>query len=355
MAVEHIEACGKRSQSKVLSIAIPSYNVERYLAHGLETYCSPQLEDALEVIIVNDGSTDSTADIAAEYAKRFPSIFKVVSKENGGHGSAINAGLDVASGTYFRVIDGDDWVCTEGLIDLVGRLRCLDCDLVVDKKREVHMVTGQSEPFSLPDGIEPGRVMPFSSVCVNPDAASHIMIHTLTAKTSYLRAVGLRLLEHTFYEDYEYILKASAPARDICFLDIEVYQYLVGNSQQSVSLENYVKRWDDHARVVDEVLAYLGRCESGEVPMPGAKGGMDDDSLEYVRHKAHLIVDTHYNIALLFDNDRARGRSRAKDFRQKLKTVNLAQWKLGEKRYITALLLNFLGISYTRLTGMLRR
>ena len=62
------------------------------------------------------------------------------------------------------------------------------------------------------------------------------MIHTLTAKTSFLRSTGLHLLEHTFYEDYEYILKASAPARDIVFYDIEVYQYLVGNAQQSVSL-----------------------------------------------------------------------------------------------------------------------
>lgn len=339
--------------SKVLTVAIPSYNVEDYLAHGLESYCSPQLERDLEVIIVDDGSTDSTADIAATFVQRAPSIFKVVSKENGGHGSAINAALEQASGAYFRVIDGDDWVNTQGLVDLLGRLRHLDCDLVVDKKREVHMVTDESVLFSLPSDVEVDRVVPFASVCGRGDAASHIMIHTLTAKTSYLRSVGLHLLEHTFYEDYEYILKASAPARDIAFLDIEVYQYLVGNSQQSVSLENYVKRWEDHTRVVNEVLSYLARCEAGEVY--GSHGQLGEEPLDYVRHKAHLIVDTHYNIALLFDSDRPRGRARAREFRQQLKALNPIQWKLGERRYRTALLLNYLGISYTRLNRILGR
>ena len=101
------------------------------------------------------------------------------------------------------------------------------------------------------------------------------MIHTLTAKTSYLRSTGLHLLEHTFYEDYEYILKASAPARDIVFYDIEVYQYLVGNAQQSVSFDNYVKRWGDHTRVVDEVLRILNvaRMEKSLSPALIAAGG----------------------------------------------------------------------------------
>ena len=113
---------GSKGCSKVLTIAIPSYNVERYLEHGLASYCSPKLESGLEVIVVDDGSTDATALIAESFVKRSPSIFKVISKENGGHGSTINAALQQARGKYFRVVDGDDWVCTQGLIDLVERL-----------------------------------------------------------------------------------------------------------------------------------------------------------------------------------------------------------------------------------------
>ena len=70
---------GSKGCSKVLTIAIPSYNVERYLEHGLASYCSPKLESGLEVIVVDDGSTDATALIAESFVKRAPSIFKVIS------------------------------------------------------------------------------------------------------------------------------------------------------------------------------------------------------------------------------------------------------------------------------------
>ena len=332
------------TQDKVLSIAIPSYNVERYLRHGLESYLDERLAGSLEVIVVDDGSTDSTRAIAEEFRDREPRIFRVVSKGNGGHGSAVNAGLDAATGKYFRVIDGDDWVDTDGLVRLIECLRGLECDLVVDKKREVDMVTGASELFALADGVSVGEPMPFSAVCSNDAAVAQIMIHTLTARTDYLRRIGLQLLEHTFYEDYEYIVKASAPARDIALLDIEVYQYLVGNAGQSVSHANYVKRWADHTRVVEEMLRYLAAAEAGALAVP-----LEPHALEFLRHKVHLIIDTHYNIALLFDADRARGRRRALQFRDELKRTNPEQWRIGEKRYRTALSLNRLGISYDRL------
>ena len=83
---------------KILSIIVPAYNVGKYLNEVLPTYVSSSLENAIEVIIVNDGSKDDTLDIANNYCKKYPSIFKVLDKENGGHGSTINAGLKVAVG-----------------------------------------------------------------------------------------------------------------------------------------------------------------------------------------------------------------------------------------------------------------
>lgn len=331
---------------KVLTIAVPSYNVEAYLARGLDSYCTPELADDLEVVVVDDGSTDGTRALAEGYAARWPQIIRVLSKRNGGHGSAVNAGLALARGTYFRIVDGDDWVDTAGLVALIAQLKELDCDLVVDEKREVDMRTGAGRFFPLAEGVPVGRAVPFASVCTNEGAMAQVMIHTLTARTAYLRRIDMHLLEHTFYEDYEYVVKASVPAGSIAFLDIEVYQYLVGNANQSVSLANYVKRWDDHARVVSELLDYLSRVESAKAVQP--------EALAYLRHKVHLIVDTHYNIALLFDRDRARGRARAKEFRSQLKKRNADQWRMGEKRYRTALILNRLGIGYDRLSRHLR-
>ena len=93
---------------KLLSIAIPSYNSEGYLANCIESLL-PGGED-VEILIINDGSTDATAAIADEYAAKYPTIVKAVHKENGGHGSAVNMGIDKATGLYFKVVDSDDWV-----------------------------------------------------------------------------------------------------------------------------------------------------------------------------------------------------------------------------------------------------
>lgn len=325
--------------AKVLSIVVPSYNVEAYLERGLRSLYDERLAGALEVIIVDDGSTDTTPAIAQRFVDREPRIFKLVSKENGGHGSTINTGLAVATGKYFRVVDGDDWVDTEGLVRLTEQLRALDADLVVDEKREVDMKTGASKLFPLVEGTVTGQVLPFSTVCRDPAISSQIMIHTLTVRTQLMRDAGVRLLEHTFYEDYEYVVKASVPAASIVFFDLEVYQYLVGNANQSVSHANYVKRWDDHERVVLELLHYLGEC----------RAHADDftpEALAYLSYKVHLIIDTHYNIALLFDSDRRRGRARARAFREELKRIDEEQWRWGNRRYRQALALNRLGIGY---------
>ena len=91
---------------KILSIVVPTYNVEKYLERCIDSlvYDEKVLND-LEILIVNDGSKDNSLQIAKKYEKQYPNTIKVIDKENGGHGSTINAGLKVATGKYFRVID----------------------------------------------------------------------------------------------------------------------------------------------------------------------------------------------------------------------------------------------------------
>ena len=105
---------------KLLSIAIPCYNSAGYMRKCIDSLL-PGGED-VEIIIVNDGSSDNTPDIAEEYRERFPGIIKVVNKENGGHGSAVNAGLEQARGLYFKVVDSDDWVSQSAYIQILDKL-----------------------------------------------------------------------------------------------------------------------------------------------------------------------------------------------------------------------------------------
>ena len=106
---------------KLLSITVPCYNSAAYMDRCVDSLLKGG-ED-VEIIIVNDGSSDETPAIADRYAKEYPTIIKAVHKENGGHGSAVNAGIDRASGLYFKVVDSDDWVKEEAYLKILETLR----------------------------------------------------------------------------------------------------------------------------------------------------------------------------------------------------------------------------------------
>ena len=91
----------------------------------------------IEVLIIDDGSKDSTADIAVKYQNMAPESFVYVHKENGGHGSTINKGIELAKGKYFRVIDGDDWVDTDNFAKYIKRLKNENADMVLTQYKSV--------------------------------------------------------------------------------------------------------------------------------------------------------------------------------------------------------------------------
>ena len=100
-------------EMKILSIIVPSYNVEKYLEHTLKSFVEETVLEEIEIIIVDDGSLDHTKYIAEKFCKKYSNTFRLISKKNGGHGSTINCGIEAAIGKYFKVVDGDDWVNTE--------------------------------------------------------------------------------------------------------------------------------------------------------------------------------------------------------------------------------------------------
>ena len=329
--------------SKVLTIAVPSYNVERYLPDTLASYCAGDIDDRLEVIVVDDGSTDDTALIAHEFEKLFPSIFRVVSKENGGHGSAVNAGVEHARGKYFRVIDGDDRICTANISGLLDALEEADEDLVIDVKREVVMGTEESRLLQLPPDIPLKSTISFDDICNRFDIEEFFMIHSTNVRTDFLREHDIRLLEHTFYVDYEFIVKIASFASTVRFLDLEVCNYYIGNAEQSVAPANYVKRWADHTRVTEEMLRFARALDAS----PARK--------EFIDSRVRLLVNTHYNIALIYDDDRKRGMERAREFRAFLADNYPDFHAAGEIRFRQAQILHYLGFDAGRLDKLMGR
>lgn len=328
---------------KILSVAVPSYNVEKYLDKCLKSFADVRMNETLEVLIVNDGSTDNTEVIANKYVKKYPEIFKLINKKNGGHGSAVNAGIENATGKYFRIVDGDDWVITDNLVKLLELLKKADADLVVDEKREVHMITGETKFTALPDYVDKNKLYQFEDICNFNDIAIYIILHTLSAKTEILKKNHIRLQEHIFYVDYEYIVKTTCASKTIMFLDIEIYQYLVGNVNQSVDSQNYVRRFSHHDKVVKELLLYATNAKYvGNIR-------------EYLDRKIQLIINSHYKIALIFDKDRKQGLRRGKEFKQYLQNNYPIYYKKTKKRYWETMIFHFLGVDTEKLDKFMSR
>ena len=106
---------------KLLSIAIPCYNSQDYMERCIDSLL-PGGED-VEILVVDDGSKDMTPEIADAYEKRYPNIVKAIHQENGGHGEAVNAGIENASGLFFKVVDSDDWVDAQAYEKILDTLR----------------------------------------------------------------------------------------------------------------------------------------------------------------------------------------------------------------------------------------
>lgn len=249
---------------KILSISIASYNVEAYLEECLESFVNSKVMDELEVLVIDDGSSDSSPEIAQWYADKFPDTFRLIRKENGGHGSTINKGIEVASGKYFKVVDGDDWVNTGNLIRLVEKLKTVDSDIVATNYTWINCETKlpekrQEDPFR---DLEYGREYQFDEIADR----TIIDMHAMAVKTELLREMNEKIDEHTFYVDVEYILFPIPYVKTVLFLEEDVYQYRLGMPGQSMSIKKMQKNLKNHLKVLFRINDYCEKMKDKATP-----------------------------------------------------------------------------------------
>ena len=187
---------------KLLSVTIPCYNSAEYMENAIKSAVAGG-ED-IEILVVNDGSNDNTANIADEYSKRYPGIVRAIHKKNGGHGSAVNTGIANAKGLYFKVLDSDDWFDEDSLLKVMDFLR---------------KVVTDSIPLDM------------------------------LIWTKLLRDCKLKLPEHTFYVDNIYAYKPLPYVKCMYYMDTNLYRYYIGRSDQSVNEVVMTKRIDQQIKV----------------------------------------------------------------------------------------------------------
>lgn len=239
---------------KVLTVVIPSYNVGHYLPEVLPTYLDESVMQDIELLIVNDGSKDDTAGVAARFQEQYPQCIRVINKENGGHGSTINTGIANANGKYFKVVDGDDWVDTEAFKVLVTRLKALYCDAVVSPFVSVEdgtgKVLGRTEYSEMMDGQTYSE-----DVLIQIAQKKKYAMHALTIRTEILRKIPA-ISEHCFYVDQEYIVYPLKYIHSVTYIDAPIYQYRIGSAGQSMAMANMIRNRHMHMRVLQNLVSF---------------------------------------------------------------------------------------------------
>lgn len=293
---------------KILSVAVPAYNAEHCLETCLSSMLAPDVLERLEIIVIDDGSTDSTGRIADRYAAKYPMSISVIHKENGGHGSGINAAAKAAGGKYFRVVDADDWLITGNLAAHLDELEHCGADVVVNSFHRVKMKSGRRIPVEIP--------LPLRGLTVSLEELPPLLgavrncftIHGISYRLECYRASGALLSEKVFYEDNEFTTLPFSHVRSVFFSPLFLYQYLIGNQEQSVSDQNQVKRLPQLEQVLFRICGFL----RGEEKLPPAARG-------YITEKAAALVTACLTVCLLREPDRPEGRMRAERLMARLR------------------------------------
>lgn len=277
---------------KTLTISVAAYNAEKYINKCLNSFIETDVRDKLEVLVVDDGSSDNTGDIVKEYEKRYPEIIRLISKENGGHGSTINRGILEATGRYFKIVDSDDWVEKEGLENLVYNLENTDVELVLNPYYEVSAKSGSKELRNYYDisdddtsSFTPvGTTTEFRKVCDK----IYFAMHEMTYRTDILKGMGAFIDEHCFYVDSEFILFPLKHVETVVLLENPVYDYLLGTDFQSMNSTMMIKRREQHLKVCKRLVDFY----SGEL------GDVNSKVKMAIRRRLNGFVATQYIIYL---------------------------------------------------------
>ncbi|MGN0156029.1 MAG: glycosyltransferase family 2 protein [Lachnospiraceae bacterium] len=243
---------------KLLSIAIPCYNSEAYMEKCIESLLVGGEE--VEILIVNDGSHDRTAEIADAYEKKYPTIIKAIHKENGGHGSAVNAGIEHATGLYFKVVDSDDWVKESAYKAILGKLAELSgTDKVLDMmiSNYVYEKEGvkRKKVMRFPHTLPHDRMFTWDEVG-HFHKGQYILMHSVIFRTKLLKECGIRLPEHTFYVDNLFVFEPLPYVKNMYYMDVNFYRYYIGRADQSVNESVMISRIDQQIRVNKRMIDY---------------------------------------------------------------------------------------------------
>lgn len=238
---------------KLLSICIPSYNMERYLHRCVDSMLVPDVLDQLEIIIVNDGSMDSTLAIANDYKAKYSESVVVIDKPNGHYGSCINAALKIATGKYFRIVDADDWVDSDALVEVVHKMEETDADVVFTRFSKYLEETKSTVDSPLPADVTWNVKKSLNDVRLD---FGYRHMHALSYRLQFLKDINYVQTEGICYTDSQYVYMPLVNAQTIYCINRSLYQYYIGRDDQTVAPEQIKKNFSHFHKTLLSIYNY---------------------------------------------------------------------------------------------------
>lgn len=321
---------------KILSIIVPSYNMEAYLAKGLESILHISDPSVLDVIVVNDGSKDRTIEVARSFELQYPNIVTVIDKENGNYGSCINVGLKVAKGKYIRILDADDYVDSAAFEALVDVLGAIDADVIVNDYQKVY-TNGKKQDFTYSFPV--GQTMTIADI-YDESSFSTLLLPALTYRLKILIEMGYHQTEGISYTDTEWCYSPMTQMTTMFYFNRPVYMYAMGREGQTMDPIVYRKRMPQLFQCLHSLMNSL---DSLILP-PWAKRFTNEQLYKHsiVMYRFYLVDNPNESRNLLVDFDAALKEKNMEvyemcgkcEYRKKIPYYFINEWRNKRHDYI---------------------
>ena len=241
----------------LITFAVPCYNSAAYMDHCIETLLAAG--DEAEIILVDDGSTkDDTPAKCDRWAEEHPDIIRVIHQENGGHGEGVNQGLRNARGLYYKVVDSDDWLDVDALVQVMDKLREFSAmpapvDMVIANYVYEHVEDNTRKVMGYKNVFPVGKIFTWDNIH-RFRTSQYLLMHSVIYRTRLLRDCGLELPKHTFYVDNIFVYQPLPYVKTMYYLNLNLYRYFIGRSDQSVNESVMAGRIDQQVRVTKRMI-----------------------------------------------------------------------------------------------------
>lgn len=276
---------------KLLSIIIPTYNMEKYLNKCLDSLLIKTGLEYLEVIVVNDGSSDSSLSIAQAYQQKYPDVFVIIDKTNGNYGSCINAGLPVAKGKYIKILDADDSFSTPILEELIKNINGIDVDLLLTDYVTIDEggQTLSQYSYQYPEL----QIFDFPRFFTDRKASvPYIHMHNVAYKRENIIHIKYKQTEGISYTDVEWTFIPMTTVKTAYYLKKPLYKYLLGRAGQTVNPKTLMKNMYSMEKLSFSLIDKYNTCHAHLTPL----------YQEYLFYRAVVEVSRIYRLYLAYKN-----------------------------------------------------